>query len=245
MFYRVPFGSHVCLVLLAVAGLSTRAVCQAEEPWVSLFDGKTLAGWKMAEHGKAKYEVVEGAIHGVTAEGSPNSFLMSEREYGDFELEFEVRVHDGLNSGCQIRSRGKTGEDVDAEEKRTGRRPQGEAGLGRFHGPQVEIERSPGFAGFVYGEATQYGWLSPEPKSGGKPHELMKSGEWNQFRIIARGPRIQTFINGSPVADLTHEEIYRTHSRGHIGLQVHGIAAGTGPFDVSWRKLRIRELKQE
>ncbi|MGV2333413.1 MAG UNVERIFIED_CONTAM: DUF1080 domain-containing protein [Planctomycetaceae bacterium] len=224
-------------------GLATSGTVVADEPWVSLFDSKTLSGWKMAEHGKAKYEVVDGAIHGVTVEGSPNSFLMSEREYGDFELEFEVRVHDSLNSGCQIRSRGKLATDVDAEENRTGRRPQGEGGLGRFHGPQVEIERSPGFAGYVYGEATQYGWLSPEPKSGGKPHDLMKSGDWNQFRIVAKGPRIQTFINGTAVADLTHEDIYKTHPRGHIGLQVHGIAAGTGPFDVSWRKLRIRELK--
>ncbi|MFM8475858.1 MAG: DUF1080 domain-containing protein [Planctomycetaceae bacterium] len=243
MNFGVGLRRCVFLGLFALLGPGVVGICVAEEPWVSLFDGKTLGGWKMAEHGKAKYEVVDGAIHGVTVEGSPNSFLMSEREYGDFELEFEVRVHDSLNSGCQIRSRGKTEADVDAEEKRTGRRAQGEGGLGRFHGPQVEIERSPGFAGFVYGEATQYGWLSPEPKSGGKPHELMKSGEWNQFRIVAKGPRIQTFINGSPVADLTHEEIYKTHPRGHIGLQVHGIAAGTGPFDVSWRKLRIRELK--
>jgi hypothetical protein len=44
------------------------------------------------------------------------------------------------------------------------------------------------------------------------------------------------------VADLTHEEIYKTHPKGHIGLQVHGIGAGTGPFDVSWRNIRIREL---
>jgi hypothetical protein len=233
----------MALMLTFSLGLATSGTVVADEPWVSLFDSKTLSGWKMAEHGKAKYEVVDGAIHGVTVEGSPNSFLMSEREYGDFELEFEVRVHDSLNSGCQIRSRGKLATDVDAEENRTGRRPQGEGGLGRFHGPQVEIERSPGFAGYVYGEATQYGWLSPEPKSGGKPHDLMKSGDWNQFRIVAKGPRIQTFINGTAVADLTHEDIYKTHPRGHIGLQVHGIAAGTGPFDVSWRKLRIRELK--
>ena len=216
----------MALMLTFSLGLATSGTVVADEPWVSLFDSKTLSGWKMAEHGKAKYEVVDGAIHGVTVVGSPNSFLMSEREYGDFELEFEVRVHDSLNSGCQIRSRGKLATDVDAEEKRTGRRPQGEGGLGRFHGPQVEIERSPGFAGYVYGEATQYGWLSPEPKSGGKPHDLMKSGDWNQFRIVAKGPRIQTFINGTAVADLTHEDIYKTHPRGHIGLQVHGIAAG-------------------
>lgn len=233
---------RVVAMVVVSLGMSAGRV-QAEEPWVSLFDGRTLNGWKMAEHGRAKYEVVDGTIHGVTVEGSPNSFLTSEREYGDFEFEFEVRVHESLNSGCQIRSRGKTEADVEAEGVRTGKRPGGESGLGRFHGPQVEIERSPGFSGFVYGEATQFGWLSPEPKSGGKPHELMKNGDWNQFRILAKGARIQTFINGKPVADLTDMEIYKSHPRGHIGLQVHGIAKGTGPFDVSWRNLRIRELK--
>ena len=65
---------------------------RADEKWEDLFDGRTLKGWKKAEHGKAVYEVVDGAIHGVTVEGSPNTFLMSEQEYGDFELTFEVRV---------------------------------------------------------------------------------------------------------------------------------------------------------
>ena len=53
---------------------------------------------------------------------------------------------------------------------------------------------------------------------------------------------IRTFINDQPIADLTHDEIYKTHPKGHIGLQVHGIAAGTGPYKVWWRNLRIREL---
>lgn len=239
---RLMFSRLLFCWVLAVCGCVVSDGVRAEEKWESLFDGKTLKGWKKAEHGRAVYEVVDGAIHGVTVEGSPNTFLMSEAEYGDFELTFEVRVHDGLNSGCQIRSRGKTEADVSAEAARTGSRPQGEGGLGRFHGPQVELEKSPGFTGYVYGEATQYGWLSPEPKSGGKPHELMKSGAWNRIRIQAQGPRIQTWVNDQPVADLTHEDIYKTHPRGHIGLQVHGIAAGTGPFDVSWRNIRIRRL---
>ncbi len=203
-----------------------------KDGWENLFDGKTLNGWKQAEHGKAKYEVVEGTILGTTTEGSPNSFLASEREYGDFELEFEVKVQEGLNSGVQIRSRGKTKTDAG---------PNGE-GLGVFHGPQVEIDAKSGQAGFIYGESTKYGWLSPEPNAKPEGHKFFKSGEWNQYRIIAKGPRIQTFINGNPVADLTHEEIFKTHPKGHIGLQVHGIAKGTGPFQVSWRNIRVRQM---
>lgn len=228
------------LSLLAMLAISSMA--SADDKWIQLFDGKTLTGWKMADHGKAKYTVEDGTIHGVTVEGSPNSFLMSEQEFGDFELEFEVKVHDQLNSGCQIRSRGKTEADVEAEAAKSGRKPQGEGGLGRFHGPQVEIEASPGQAGYIYGEATPYGWLSEEPKDEKHSHDYMKNGEWNKFRIVAQGPRIQTWINGNKVADLTHDGIYKTHPRGHIGLQVHGIAKGTGPFDVAWRNIRVKPL---
>jgi len=226
--------------VLALVALTNFA--SADDQWIQLFDGKTLTGWKMADHGKAKYTVEDGTIHGVTVEGSPNSFLMSEREFGDFELEFEVKVHDQLNSGCQIRSRGKTEADVEAEAAKSGRKPQGEGGLGRFHGPQVEIESSPGQAGYIYGEATPYGWLSEEPKDEKHSHDYVKNGEWNKFRIVAQGPRIQTWINGNKVADLTHDGIYKTHPKGHIGLQVHGIAKGTGPFDVAWRNIRVKPL---
>ncbi|MFM8408139.1 MAG: DUF1080 domain-containing protein, partial [Pirellulaceae bacterium] len=75
------------------------ATTMAQGPWTSLFDGTSLKGWRPAAHGKADYQVVDGVIQGTTKEGSPNSFLMSEKEYGDFELEFEVKVDDALNSG--------------------------------------------------------------------------------------------------------------------------------------------------
>lgn len=213
----------------------------AEEGFVSIFDGKTLDGWHRAEHGKAEYKVVDGTIYGKTVEGSPNSFLASDNQYGDFELRFEVKVHDKLNSGCQIRSRGKTKEDLEAEATKSGKKNR-HGQLGRFFGPQVEIEASPGQSAYIYGEATGLGWLSPEPQEKGHAHEHMKNGEWNEIRILAKGPRIQTWINGNPVADLTHDVIYKSHPKGHIGLQVHGIKAGTGPFDVAWRNIQIREL---
>lgn len=206
----------------------------ADDGWVRLFDGKTLDGWEPAAHGKATYEVVDGTILGTTVEGSPNTFLASKEEYADFELEFEVRVDDELNSGVQIRSREKSKQDISNS--------GGKGQLGRFHGPQVEIEKSPGQSGYIYGEATGYGWLSPEPQQEpSAEHNFIKNGQWNKYRVVAVGPRIQTWINGHPVADLSHEGIYKTHPRGRIGLQVHGIAAGSGPFQVAWKNIRIKK----
>ncbi len=238
-FLRNHPMKHSFLALAMAASAAFLPFASAEEGgWISLFDGKTLNGWKPSTVGTATYTVVDGAIRGETAEGSPNTFLLSEEQYGDFELEFEVKVHDSLNSGVQIRSREKTEADLAA----TGKDGKPATDLHRFFGPQVEVEASPGQSGYIYGEATGHGWLSPEPKDDKHAHSHMKNGEWNHFRIVAKGARIQTFINGTAVADLTQEEVYKTHPKGHIGLQVHGIKAGTGPFDVAWRNLRIRPL---
>lgn len=233
------------IVILMTLAFSLTALSSvsavAGDGWTSLFDGKTLKGWTQ-KNGTAKYNVVDGTIHGTTSEGSPNSFLCSDKDYGDFQLEFEVKVHDKLNSGCQIRSRTKETDGKKKNEK-----------FGRVYGPQCEIEASGANgaeAGYIYGEATvtvspdgveKRGWRTPQERL--KPHKAMKDGEWNKFRIVAKGPRIQTWINGQAIEDLTDEDIYKTHPKGFIGLQVHGIKRGTGPYDVAWRNIRIKELK--
>jgi len=213
---------------LAATGLAVEAT-----GWVDLFDGKSLKGWTQ-KNGTASYRVEDGMIVGKTVEGSPNSFLCTDAAYADFELEFDVKVDSGLNSGVQIRS--KTKEKADGK----GKNQQ----AGRVYGPQVEIESSGAKgaeAGYVYGEATGLGWLTPPDKL--KPHTTFKDGEWNHYRVVAKGPRIQTWINGQPIEDITHEEIYKSFPAGFIGLQVHGIKKGLGPFEVRWRNLRIKELK--
>ena len=201
-----------------------------------MFNGRSLAGWTQ-KNGWATYKVQPAngdnpaAIVGTTAKGSPNSFLCSVRKYGDFELEFEVKVHDKLNSGVQIRSRTVMG---------PGFTPYN---TGRVNGPQVEIEASgPNGAegGYIYGEAAG-GWMTPKDKL--IPHKHFKDGEWNKYRILAKGANIKVWVNGAMVSDLTDEEKLKTHPKGFIGLQVHGIGASPGPYTVAWRKLRIREMK--
>ncbi|MFW6310364.1 MAG: 3-keto-disaccharide hydrolase [Prolixibacteraceae bacterium] len=201
------------------------------DKWVKLFDGKTLKGWEQ-KNGTATYEVVDGTIVGTTDEGSRNSFLCTKKKYGDFELTFEVKVDRGLNSGVQIRSktREKSIGDNYNEKK------------GRVMGPQVEIESSGedgAESGYIYGEATGYGWLTPKDRL--TPHKHFKDGEWNKFRVVAEGPRIQTWINGRQISDLTDEKIYKEFPKGFIGLQVHGIKPGTGPFQVAWKNIQIRK----
>lgn len=225
--YTLAFALFVC-------SSASSSKLSADDQWKDLFDGKSLEGWSV-KSGYATYKVVDGVITGKTAEGSGNSFLVKDQEFGDFELQFEVKVDDGLNSGVQIRSLLKN-----ADKKNS----YG----GRLYGPQVEIESGPGQGGYIYGEATGRGWLSPEPQSKDasvNQHSYFKNGEWNEYRVRAKGANIQTWINGEEVANLTDKQIYETHAAGLIGLQVHGIKKGSGPYEVHWRNLKIKELGAE
>jgi hypothetical protein len=219
-------STSVLALVMIGAVLAGGVNARGDEGWVSIFDGKTLDGW-IQKNGTAKYRVEDGAIIGTTEKGSPNSFLCSEKLYADFELEFEVKCHNRLNSGVQIRSKTKD--------------PKGDAKYGRVYGPQVEIESSGAAgaeAGYVYGEATGRGWLTPKERL--KPHKHFQDGKWNTYRIVAKGSRIQTWINGKKIEDLTDEPILKTHPKGFIGLQVHGIRKDQGPYEVAWRKIRIK-----
>ena len=189
----------------------------AQDGWTNLFDGKTLNGWTQ-QNGTATYEVVDGTIVGTTVKGSPNSFLCSDRFYGDFELEFDVKLFDDeLNSGVQIRSHS-----IPSHDK------------GRVHGYQVEISTN-GHAGFVYDEARR-GWLSTDRDDPGR-RAAFKNGEWNHYRVICLGTTIRTWVNGVAIADI-HDDWSPT---GFLGLQVHGVS-GDPKYRVAWRNLRLREL---
>ena len=185
--------------------------------WQSLFNGKDLTGWTQ-KNGTATYRIEENCVLGRTSEGSPNSFMCTEKDYGDFELTFEVKVDDALNSGVQIRSRSTE-----------------EFNKGRVHGPQVEIETG-GTAGYVYSEGTGRGWISAKQT----PTAAFKKGQWNQYAIRAVGNRIQTWVNGQKIEDLTDDESFKS---GFIGLQVHGIPKDQGPFEVRWREIKLRSIK--
>jgi len=216
---------YSCLILFAACVVSATSAADQDSNWVDLFDGKSLMGWTQ-RNGTATYRVEDNAVVGKTNEGSPNSFLCTDKLYGDFELKFDVKVDPALNSGVQIRSQTAGGD------------PQG-----RVNGPQVEIEAigdQGTLSGYVYGEAAG-GWMTPEEKL--VPHKHFHDGEWNSYRVLAEGPQIKVWINDELISDLTHEEKFKSHPKGFIGLQVHGIGAGSGPYEVRWRNIKLREIK--
>ena len=200
-------ASHVALALAIVSSLSPLAA--AEPKWISLFDGKTLTGWKQLG-GEAKFSVRDGAIVGtVTADVKQNSFLTTEKLFGDFVFEGEFKAADGINTGVQFRSA-----------------PPDDT-VKRVYGYQCEIDPTPrGLTGGLYEEGRR-GWFSPKANKGepqvawAKAHAgIYRPGEWNTMRIEARGPKLRIWINGKPTVDYEDKDDTRIR-RGFFGLQVH------------------------
>ena len=123
-----------------------------------------------------------------------------------------------------------------------------------MNGPQVEIRRyyrGEPATGLLYGEAMGTNWLSSQQKIDAGHHHFVDDG-WNRLRIVARGPRIQTWVNGNLVEDLTNEEVYKSHPNGFIGLQIHGLSereVNLHPelqitphqsLTIRWRNIRIK-----
>lgn len=192
------------------------AVVSAQN-WQPLFNGKNLSGWKKL-NGNAEYKVEDGAIVGVSKMNTPNTFLSTKDKYGDFILEFEFKVDDGLNSGVQFRSESKK-----------------DYQKGRVHGYQFEIDPSDrAWSGGVYDEARR-GWLYPLTKNP-DAKSAFRRGQWNKARIEASGNHIATWINGVPCANLWDDMT----PEGFIALQVHAIGDPSQEGKkVAWRDIRI------
>jgi hypothetical protein len=185
------------------------------QEWTELCNGKNLKGWKKL-NGNAEYKVKDGVITGISKVNTANTFLATEKNYGDFILEFDFKIDEGLNSGIQFRSHSLK-----------------EYRKGKVHGYQFEIDGK--WSGGVYDEEGR-GWLyltTINPES----TKALKNGEWNKARIEAVGNSIATWINGIPCTNLWDDAT----PEGFIALQVHSIGDNKTleGRTVSWRNIRI------
>lgn len=192
---------------------------KTKKGWIQLFNGKDLSGW-VQRGGTAPYKVENGVIVGTTIANSPNSFLCTEKNYGDFILELELFVDTSMNSGVQFRS-------LSLPEYQNG----------RVHGYQMEIDPSKrAWSGGIYDEGRR-GWLyTLESNPEGK--KAFKNLQWNKYRIEAIGNNIKTWVNDIPTADI----VDNVTASGFIALQVHSINANrpwTVGTQVKWRNIRI------
>jgi hypothetical protein len=232
--------------ILVFLGLCSLALTAGAAPApVDLFNGRDFSGW-VKRGGDASYAIEDGEIVGTSVTNTPNTFLCTEKTYGDFVLEYDFKVDPRLNSGVQIRSlcyaqptrfewEGKI-YDIPA---------------GRVHGYQVEIDpdvpRKRMWSAGIFDEGRR-GWLFP---SGGEKSDqaqafsaqglkIFKPGDWNHVRVEAIGDSIKTWLNGTACADIKDSAT----ARGFIALQVHGIAQDESKAgaQVRWRNLKLTDL---
>jgi 3-keto-disaccharide hydrolase len=212
----------VCLLFVSTVAAQTRESAEfdpaPEAPWVKLFDGRSLNGWRQA-CGDGGFRVADGAIIGRSGRTYPHSYLVTERRWGDFLLEFEFRAATSLNAGLQLRSRTRPLENgVDVI------------------GYQVEIDTSArGWTGGIFEQGLR-GWLA-RPRDEGAARRALRPGDWNRVRVLARGARLRTWINGVATADLLDASVMT----GFVGLQVHAVDQGP-PREIHWRGLRLKPL---
>ncbi len=203
------------LAILVLSGCSSAQ----DDGWTRLFNGKDLTGWEQ-KNGEAKFEVKDGMIVGTTVLNTPNSFLCTEKVYGDFIFEVELLVEENMNSGIQFRSESKP----DYRD-------------GRVHGYQCEVDPSDrAWSGGIYDEARR-GWLYPltlNPDA----RSALEVGEWNHYRIECIGNSLRTWVNGVPAAHLIDDMT----PEGFIALQVHGIGNNQEAegHQIKWKNIRIK-----
>ena len=226
----------VGLLVTCVAWTAGSLDCRAEEDgFKSIFNGTDLAGWKGRED---LWSVQDGAITGRTTAEDPikyNTFLVwDEGKVGDFELHLKFKI-DGGNSGIQYRSKlidpekfivGGYQADIDAALQYAGINYE-ERGRGilALRGQRVTVR--PGNSKEVesFGDATEIG-------------KVIKSGEWNDYRIVAKGNRLQHYINDTLTSEVIDEDPERGSEEGILALQIHQ----GPPMVIQFKDLKLKSL---
>lgn len=195
--------------------------------WKLLFNGKDMDGWHGYQNKPVDqvWGVEDGAIVSLQ---TPGPDLLTDDEFGDFELTLDYKVGPGSNSGVFTR----VSEIADVAHK---------------EGPEYQIVDSARALKPILGDASIYQMYAPQKKAA-KPN-----GEWNTLRILARRNRIMYFLNGTKIHDFeigstdwrrrfgqrppqTQFPSFARAASGHIGLQCH-----TG--SISFRNIKVRPLK--
>lgn len=204
-----PFSVALAFAVSLAAALGGAA----DEPkFVPLFDGSDLTHFK-AEASKGFWRVENGILIGENDAETKGNYLWTKKEYGDFVIELEVRWKSATERGVD------TGVEM--------RKPNIQLQLGVSSSLKVDMTGS-----FYTGGKPAY----PEVGQAKEVKKLMKpEGEWNTFRIQAKGATFTCWINGTKASELTDEKF---SGAAPIGLQIHGGVV----MKVEYRNLKIAEL---
>lgn len=221
-----PVGIALFACCLCAAGAFVVAddkPAAGEDGFVSLFNGKDLAGWVYGGKEQGKGYQVENGVLFCTEDDGGN--LFTEKEYGDFAFRFDFKLEDSGNNGVGIRSPLK--------------------GDPAYVGMEIQILDDNGKAWKDKLRPAQYHGSIYDVVAA-KRGSLKPAGEWNSEEIIAKGRHVTVKLNGNTIVDadldeVKDEAVLKKHpglkrESGHIGFLGHGSR-------VEFRNMRIKELK--
>lgn len=187
-----------------------------EDGWITLFNGKDLAGWS---GNPDVWKVKEGYISGQIAKLSGgNTFLIYHHPFADFKLEAEWILVDGKgNSGIQVRSK------------------HSESGANKWVVSGYQADIGNGWHGKLYEERGR-GVLAGKYKN--KP-TIKKDNGWNKYLITAKGSKLTQELNGVVTIEFDDKDPKKSSKSGVIALQYHS----PGGFEVRFRNIRIKPAK--
>jgi len=239
--------ASLAIILIAVATMSCQnKSAKQQDGWKDLFDGKTLNGWKLINQDwtnpdvKPDFYVENNMIVCNTIMGNEGGYLVTEKSYSNFILEFDVKIDTSLNSGLQCRSRmwEKDTTTIYVAGDAQGTKHETKWRTGYVWGYQIEVDPSRrAWSGGLY-EPGNRGWIVT--LAGNEPaRNAFKRMDWNHFKILMDGSKIQVWVNGIQTVDTTDE----MSKSGFIGLQFHGAYQPWQKDKKSmWKNIRIKEL---
>jgi len=243
---------------LVPAALAVLTICAAPASaqdaagFVSLFDGKDLAGWKVPPGDNGHWKVVDGVID-IDAESeskAEDKSLWTEREFGDFVLRVDWRIKETpyTNPNVHIvKPDGTSKRDAQGKPILIAV-PDSDSGiyLRGSSKAQVNIWCWPVGSGEVYGYRTDES-MPAAVRAAVTPKKLADHdiGQWNTFEITMKGSRLSVVLNGERVIE--NAELPGVAARGPIALQHHGSKKDghwvSPPALVQFRNISIKELK--
>lgn len=241
-------------IVLCAVGLFVpiaRSEGEAEDGFVSLFNGKILEQWKVPEGDNGHWKVVNGVIdYDASSEAKGDKTLWTKKEYGDFILKLEWRIKEtsGLYDVPIVLQDGSYLRDAKGR-KITIKMPNADSGvyLRGFPKAQCNIWCWPIGSGEVYGYRNPES-SPPEIRAGVTPRINADKpvGEWNQFTIILVKDRLTVILNNQTVIE--NAQLPGVPPRGPIGLQHHGGPRKDGTLSpasslMQFRNIWIKELE--
>ena len=233
----------------------TQPVAELEEGFVRIFDGETLTDWQGdTTYWSARDGSLIGQITPTTLLKSNSFIIWQGGTPGDFELKAEFRISERGNSGIQYRSekvadvpnalRGYQA-DIDGGNRYTGQNyeERGRTTLA-YQGERVIVNTQPNAEqeNSLRANVKNNAWTQREVTASlgdqDSLRSLMKSNEWNTCHIIAKGNRLQHYVNGVLISDVTDNDTVNRKMEGMLGVQVH---VGP-PMKVEYRNIRLKEL---